>query len=67
MNIILLCLALDSTYVGKPIYINTEFLHTVIHSQQELKNVQNAVCNLNLIDVAMSQWAKEDKKNEEFN
>lgn len=67
MNIVLLCLALDTAYLGKPIYIDMNFLHTVIRSEQELKNVKNAICNINLIDVAMRQWAEEDKKNEKFN
>ena len=67
MNIVLLCLALDYAYTGKPIYINTDIIHTVIETEQEFKNVQNTICNINLIDLGMKQWAEEDRKNEKFN
>ena len=54
-NMLVLCLALPTTYT-KPIKIDLAEMYTIIQSQEELKNIQNAVCDIRLIDHCSTEW-----------
>jgi len=54
-NLLLLCIALPSSYT-KPIKIDVQEMYTIISSQTQLKAVSNTVCNINLLDQCHSDW-----------
>jgi len=54
-NLIVLCIALPSSYTNM-IKIDIAEMYTIITSQQELKDIKNTICNIQLLDHCHSEW-----------
>ena len=54
-NLIVLCIALPSSYTNM-IKIDLPEIYTIITNEEQLKNVQNTVCNIKLLDHCHSEW-----------